>query len=143
MSDRLYLMPIGLSASPQSEGGDAVRLAAHRRHRPDREHHSGGRRQRAHRPHGRTRDRPPPPDLGESLRQVGAAGRAVEADRRSDIFAFGAVLSLAVPRDCRVELRVVSASLMVGGLLVTFIGSFFRGPGWNWVWPWDGLFFNL
>jgi len=33
--------------------------------------------------------------------------------------------------------------LMVGGLLVTFIGSFFRGPGWNWVWPWDGLFFNL
>jgi menaquinol-cytochrome c reductase cytochrome b/c subunit len=33
--------------------------------------------------------------------------------------------------------------LMLGGLLVTFIGSFFRGPGWNWVWPWDGLFFNL
>jgi quinol-cytochrome oxidoreductase complex cytochrome b subunit len=33
--------------------------------------------------------------------------------------------------------------LMVGGLLVTFIGSFFRGPGWNWVWPWDGLFFTL
>ena len=33
--------------------------------------------------------------------------------------------------------------LMIGGLLVTFIGSFFRGPGWNWVWPWDGLFFNL
>lgn len=27
MSDRLYLMPIGLSASPQSEEGDAVRLA--------------------------------------------------------------------------------------------------------------------
>jgi quinol-cytochrome oxidoreductase complex cytochrome b subunit len=34
-------------------------------------------------------------------------------------------------------------SLMVGGLIVTFIGSFFRGPGWNWVWPWNGLFFNL
>jgi menaquinol-cytochrome c reductase cytochrome b/c subunit len=33
--------------------------------------------------------------------------------------------------------------LMVGGLIITFIGSFFRGPGWNWVWPWDGLFFNL
>jgi quinol-cytochrome oxidoreductase complex cytochrome b subunit len=33
--------------------------------------------------------------------------------------------------------------LMVGGLLVTFIGSFFRGPGWNWVWPWEGLFFTL
>jgi hypothetical protein len=26
---------------------------------------------------------------------------------------------------------------------VTFIGSFFRGPGWNWVWPWEGLFFTL
>ena len=34
-------------------------------------------------------------------------------------------------------------SLMVGGLIVTFIGSFFRGPGWNWVWPWDGLYFTL
>jgi quinol-cytochrome oxidoreductase complex cytochrome b subunit len=33
--------------------------------------------------------------------------------------------------------------LMIGGLLVTFIGSFFRGPGWNWVWPWDGVFFTL
>jgi quinol-cytochrome oxidoreductase complex cytochrome b subunit len=34
-------------------------------------------------------------------------------------------------------------SLMVAGLLVTFIGSFFRGPGWQWVWPWEGLFFTL
>ena len=34
--------------------------------------------------------------------------------------------------------------LMVGGLIITFIGSFFRGPGWNWTWPWvDGLFFTL
>ncbi|HEU5326270.1 MAG TPA: menaquinol-cytochrome c reductase cytochrome b subunit [Candidatus Limnocylindria bacterium] len=33
--------------------------------------------------------------------------------------------------------------LMIGGLIVTFIGSFFRGPGWNWVWPWEGLFFTL
>jgi menaquinol-cytochrome c reductase cytochrome b/c subunit len=33
--------------------------------------------------------------------------------------------------------------LMVGGLIVTFIGSFFRGPGWNWVWPWDGIYFTL
>jgi menaquinol-cytochrome c reductase cytochrome b/c subunit len=33
--------------------------------------------------------------------------------------------------------------LMIGGLLVTFIGSFFRGPGWQWVWPWEGLFFTL
>jgi quinol-cytochrome oxidoreductase complex cytochrome b subunit len=34
-------------------------------------------------------------------------------------------------------------SLMIAGLLVTFIGSFFRGPGWQWVWPWEGLFFTL
>jgi dihydropteroate synthase len=27
MTDRLYLMPIGLAASPQSEEGDAIRLA--------------------------------------------------------------------------------------------------------------------
>jgi menaquinol-cytochrome c reductase cytochrome b/c subunit len=34
--------------------------------------------------------------------------------------------------------------LMVGGLIITFIGSFFRGPGWSWAWPWsDGLFFTL
>ena len=32
---------------------------------------------------------------------------------------------------------------MVGGLLVTLIGSFFRGPGWNWVWPWKGIYFTL
>ncbi len=35
-------------------------------------------------------------------------------------------------------------SLMLGGLLVTLIGSFFRGPAWAWTWPWvDGLFFTL
>jgi quinol-cytochrome oxidoreductase complex cytochrome b subunit len=38
---------------------------------------------------------------------------------------------------------VLFMSLMIGGLIVTFIGSFFRGPGWNWVWPWDGLYFTL
>jgi menaquinol-cytochrome c reductase cytochrome b/c subunit len=34
-------------------------------------------------------------------------------------------------------------ALMVGGALVTLIGMFFRGPGWQWVWPWDGIFFTL
>jgi hypothetical protein len=32
---------------------------------------------------------------------------------------------------------------MFFGIGVTVIGAFFRGPGWNWVWPWDGLFFTL
>ena len=39
---------------------------------------------------------------------------------------------------------VLFMCLMVGGLIITFIGSFFRGPGWSWAWPWaDGLFFTL
>ena len=30
------------------------------------------------------------------------------------------------------------------GATLTIIGSFFRGPGFNWVWPWSqGLFFDL
>ncbi len=38
---------------------------------------------------------------------------------------------------------VLFLALMAGGALTTIIGSFFRGPGWNWVWPWEGLFFTL
>ena len=34
-------------------------------------------------------------------------------------------------------------SLMIGGLVITLIGSFFRGPLWHWYWPWQGLFFTL
>ncbi len=33
--------------------------------------------------------------------------------------------------------------LMFFGIITTLIGSFFRGPGWNIVWPWEGLFFTL
>lgn len=34
--------------------------------------------------------------------------------------------------------------LLAGSTVTTFAGSFFRGPGFNWVWPWvDGLFFEL
>jgi menaquinol-cytochrome c reductase cytochrome b/c subunit len=33
---------------------------------------------------------------------------------------------------------------MVGATWLTLFGSFFRGPGFNFVWPWlDGLFFEL
>ena len=33
---------------------------------------------------------------------------------------------------------------LVGSAVLTICGSFFRGPGFNWVWPWvDGLFFEL
>jgi menaquinol-cytochrome c reductase cytochrome b/c subunit len=34
-------------------------------------------------------------------------------------------------------------SLMAGGAITTLIGMFFRGPAWQWVWPWEGLFFTL
>jgi menaquinol-cytochrome c reductase cytochrome b/c subunit len=27
--------------------------------------------------------------------------------------------------------------------VITLIGSFFRGPGWLWVWPWDHVYFDL
>ena len=34
--------------------------------------------------------------------------------------------------------------MLAGATVTTFAGSFFRGPGFNWVWPWvDGLFFEL
>ena len=44
--------------------------------------------------------------------------------------------------------RKLAFSLMtfflIGSAMMTLVGSFFRGPGFNWVWPWiDGLFFEL
>ena len=27
--------------------------------------------------------------------------------------------------------------------VTVLIGSFFRGGGWQWIWPWQGLFFDL
>ncbi|HEX4202657.1 MAG TPA: hypothetical protein VHZ51_00325 [Ktedonobacteraceae bacterium] len=27
--------------------------------------------------------------------------------------------------------------------VITLAGSFFRGPGWIWVWPWQHLYFDL
>jgi hypothetical protein len=33
---------------------------------------------------------------------------------------------------------------MVGSSVLTIFGSFFRGPGFNWTWPWvDGIWFTL
>ena len=26
---------------------------------------------------------------------------------------------------------------------LTIVGTFFRGPGWSWVWPWDHLYVEL
>ena len=39
---------------------------------------------------------------------------------------------------------VMMSMFLLGSALLTIVGSFFRGPGFNWVWPWvDGLFFEL
>jgi quinol-cytochrome oxidoreductase complex cytochrome b subunit len=45
-------------------------------------------------------------------------------------------------RDRKVVVVVftVVASL---ALILTVIGTFFRGPGWTWVWPWQHLYVEL
>ncbi len=39
---------------------------------------------------------------------------------------------------------VLMSMFLLGSAILTITGSFFRGPGFNWVWPWlDGLFFEI
>jgi menaquinol-cytochrome c reductase cytochrome b/c subunit len=47
------------------------------------------------------------------------------------------------PGDRRVAIMLFTTMFMFGATL-TIIGSFFRGPGYNWIWPWaQGVFFEL
>ncbi len=47
------------------------------------------------------------------------------------------------PGDRKVAIILFTMLFMFGAVL-TIIGSFFRGPGYNWVWPWaQGVFFEL
>jgi hypothetical protein len=47
------------------------------------------------------------------------------------------------PGDRKLAITLFTMLFMFGAVL-TIIGSFFRGPGFNWVWPWSqGLFFEL
>ncbi|MFN2545101.1 MAG: menaquinol-cytochrome c reductase cytochrome b subunit [Actinomycetota bacterium] len=47
------------------------------------------------------------------------------------------------PGDRKLAITLFTMLFMFGATL-TIVGSFFRGPGFNWVWPWDqGLFFEL
>ncbi|HEY7477056.1 MAG TPA: menaquinol-cytochrome c reductase cytochrome b subunit [Actinomycetota bacterium] len=47
------------------------------------------------------------------------------------------------PGDRKVAITLLTVLFMFGAVL-TIIGSFFRGPGYNWVWPWaQGVFFEL
>jgi len=47
------------------------------------------------------------------------------------------------PGDRKIAISLFTMLFMFGAVL-TIIGCFFRGPGFNWVWPWSqGLFFEL
>lgn len=47
------------------------------------------------------------------------------------------------PGDRKIAITLFTILFMFGATL-TIIGSFFRGPGYNWVWPWSqGVFFDL
>ena len=47
------------------------------------------------------------------------------------------------PGDRKIAITLFTMLFMFGATL-TIIGSFFRGPGYNWVWPWaQGIFFEL
>jgi menaquinol-cytochrome c reductase cytochrome b/c subunit len=48
------------------------------------------------------------------------------------------------PRPSDRKVGVILFSLVLGtGLVITFLGAFFRGPGYNWTLPWNGLYFAL
>jgi menaquinol-cytochrome c reductase cytochrome b/c subunit len=42
-------------------------------------------------------------------------------------------------RDRKVVVLVFTV-IAVAALVLTVIGTFFRGPGWSWVWPWHHLY---
>jgi hypothetical protein len=47
------------------------------------------------------------------------------------------------PGDRKIAISMFTILFCFGATL-TIIGSFFRGPGYNWVWPWaQGVFFDL
>jgi menaquinol-cytochrome c reductase cytochrome b/c subunit len=47
------------------------------------------------------------------------------------------------PGDRKIAITMFTILFMFGATL-TIAGSFFRGPGYNWVWPWaQGVFFEL
>ncbi len=47
------------------------------------------------------------------------------------------------PGDRKVAITLFAILFMFGATL-TIIGCFFRGPGYNWIWPWtQGVFFEL
>ena len=47
------------------------------------------------------------------------------------------------PGDRKIAITMFTMLFCFGATL-TIIGCFFRGPGYNWIWPWaQGVFFDL
>ena len=46
------------------------------------------------------------------------------------------------PSDRKVGVMLFTL-FMLAGMTITFLGAFFRGPGYAWTMPWDGFFFAL
>ena len=46
------------------------------------------------------------------------------------------------PSDRKVGVMLFTL-FMAAGMAITFLGAFFRGPGYAWTMPWDGFFFAL
>jgi hypothetical protein len=48
------------------------------------------------------------------------------------------------PRPSDRKVGVILFTMFAGaGLVITFLGAFFRGPGYAWTLPWQGLYFAL
>ena len=48
------------------------------------------------------------------------------------------------PRPSDRKVGVMLFTIVMGaGLTITFLGAFFRGPGYAWTFPWEGFFFAL
>lgn len=45
-------------------------------------------------------------------------------------------------RDRKV-ITLVFTAVMAAAVALTVVGALFRGPGWQWVWPWQELFLEL
>ncbi|MHB8618395.1 MAG: menaquinol oxidoreductase [Chloroflexota bacterium] len=46
------------------------------------------------------------------------------------------------PQDRKLAICLFSL-FIVSSLILTLVGVAFRGPGYSWTWPWNGIFFSL
>jgi len=46
------------------------------------------------------------------------------------------------PQDRKLAICLFSIVIM-SAMVLTIFGVAFRGPGYSWTWPWDGIFFSL